>query len=449
MWVNRKYLYSLVFFLLNCIGFSQTTIPDPNFEQALIDLGIDTDGTINSSVLTTDINSELSLDVRGYNIQNLSGIEDFSALRELYCDNNLLTALDVTQNSNLQILWCDSNQITNLDVTQNPNLISLVCGNNMLTSLNVTQNPNLNVLVCENNQISSLNVSQNSTLSRFQCGNNLLTNLDISNNLNVAFLTCENNQLTSLDVSLNAQLANLNCSFNLLTELDISSNSIITQLDCSFNDLCRLNIRNGNNGNMTLVDFSSNLDLNCIVVDNPSGDHSIWQPVSFSNYVVSQNDCNNFVNVDTLNDVITSTSYTLPNLTNGEYFSLSGGNGIPFNSGDAITSSRIIYIYNETACDSNESSFSVLIIDDDYYIPKYFTPNNDGRHDLWQVFDSNNSIKVIHIFNKYGKLLKSLPQNSQGWNGTFNGKLMNTDDYWYVITLNSGEIIRGHFALKR
>lgn len=471
MWVNKEYFCSLALVLLSYIGMSQafTFVPDDNFEQALINLGYDT-GPLDDNVPTVNINAILDLPIDNMGISDLTGIQDFLALEtlscrlnnltnldisqnthlfQLFCGNNQLTNLDVTQNSDLQIFWCDSNQITSLDVTQNPNLISLRCENNVLINLDVTQNPSLNVLVCENNQITSLNVSQNSTLSRFQCGNNLLSNLDLSNNLSLTFFTCENNQLTNLEVLVNTQLINLNCALNQLTTLDLSNNYKVTQLDCSHNNLCILNIRNGNNSNMTAMDFRSNPDLNCVVVDTPSGNHAIWEPISFLNYITSQNDCSNFVNVDALNNVITNSSYTLPTLTNGNYFTQSGGHGLPFNAGDAITSSQIIYIYNETACDNNETSFSVLIINEDYYIPKYFTPNNDGRHDLWQVFDSNNSIKKVNIFNKYGKLLKSLPPNSQGWNGIFNGKLLNTDDYWYMITLNSGEIIKGHFTLKR
>ncbi len=470
MWVNRKYFCSLVFVLLSCIGISQnTSVPDDNFEQRLIDLGYDS-GPLDNLVLTANINGILDLDVDGLGITDLTGIEDFSALEtlscqsnnlanldvtqntrlsQLFCGNNQLTNLDVTQNTALQILWCDSNQITNINVTLNPNLISLRCENNVISSLNVTLNPNLNVLVCENNLLTSLNVTQNSTLSRFQCGNNFLSNLNLSNNLSLTFFSCENNELTDLDVSVNNQLINLNCAFNELTELDLSNNSGLTQLNCSNNNLCRLNIRNGNNGNISAMDFRLNPDLNCVVVDSPLGDHSTWNPISFSNYIASQNDCSNFVDVDTLDNVITNTSYTLPTLTNGNYFSQSGGIGFPFNTGNIITNSQTIYIYNETACDSNESSFSVLIIDEDYYIPKYFTPNNDGYHDVWQVFDSNNSIKTVNIFDRYGKLLKSLIPNSLSWNGIFNGKPLNTDDYWYVITLNSGETIRGHFTLKR
>ena len=65
--------------------------------------------------------------------------------------------------------------------------------------------------------------------------------------------------------------------------------------------------------------------------------------------------------VDSLPDVITCSDYTLPELTNGDYFTEPGGNGTQLNAGDVISESQIIYIYvtNET-CD-NQSSFLVTI----------------------------------------------------------------------------------------
>ena len=76
---------SLMFFHF---GYSQTTnIPDENFEQALIDLGIDSDGTVNGQVLTADIETLTELDFSEINIgtyiTDLTGIEDFTALEIL------------------------------------------------------------------------------------------------------------------------------------------------------------------------------------------------------------------------------------------------------------------------------------------------------------------------------------------------------------------------------
>lgn len=155
-----------------------------------------------------------------------------------------------------------------------------------------------------------------------------------------------------------------------------------------------------------------------------------------SNFITTQAECDAFDNgtpdVDILNDFV-GTSYTLPFLTNGNYFTEINGNGFSLQAGDIITSSQTIYIFNQTLCYNNESYFNVIINDSNYYIPKLFTPNDDGIHDLWNIQDFTNAIKNITINNRYGKLLKSIPPNSGGWNGTYNGHLLESNNYWYVI----------------
>ena len=84
--------------------------------------------------------------------------------------------------------------------------------------------------------------------------------------------------------------------------------------------------------------------------------------------------------------------------------------------------------------------------------PKYFTPNNDGINDLWQVDGINSQFQpksTIYIFNRMGKLLKELDPLSSGWDGTFIGNHMPSDDYWFSITLQDGRVYKGHFTLKR
>ncbi len=104
------------FYYSDYISNSTTTIPDTNFEQALIDLGIDSDGVINQSVLTSDISGVTSLDVSSKNISDLTGIEDFESIETLNCSNNTLTSLDL---SNCTIL-------TDFDSTNNPALICII-----------------------------------------------------------------------------------------------------------------------------------------------------------------------------------------------------------------------------------------------------------------------------------------------------------------------------------
>ncbi len=85
-------------------------------------------------------------------------------------------------------------------------------------------------------------------------------------------------------------------------------------------------------------------------------------------------------------------------------------------------------------------------------IPNYFTPNDDGYNDYWNIKGVNasfNATTIIYVFDRYGKLLKQISPLSQGWNGTFNGQQMPATDYWYSIQLEDGRVVKGHFALKR
>ena len=144
------------------VGFSQTTlIPDPNFEQALIDLGYDT-APINGSVPTANISSVTNLEVSYRNIADLTGLEDFTDLTILSCDNIQLTSIDLSNNTALEYLFC---------------------ANNQLTSIDVSNNTTLEVLICENNQLTSLDVTNNNALTNFNFSYNQLTSIDVSNNI--------------------------------------------------------------------------------------------------------------------------------------------------------------------------------------------------------------------------------------------------------------------------
>jgi gliding motility-associated-like protein len=85
--------------------------------------------------------------------------------------------------------------------------------------------------------------------------------------------------------------------------------------------------------------------------------------------------------------------------------------------------------------------------------PKILTPNNDGYNDTWNVFAvSNQPNTLVNIYDRYGKLLKQLHPNAPGWDGTYNGSLLPSNDYWFELTYEeAGEIkqFRSHFTLKR
>ena len=292
-----KKLLLLLVLGFTLVGFSQTTlIPDPNFEQALVDLGYDT-APINGSVPTANISGVTVLDVNNKNIADLTGLEGFIALTVLYGYNNQLTSLDVSNNTALTSLSCSfnqltnldvsnnialtlldcySNQLTSLDVSNNTALTEMFCRNNQLTSLEVTNNTELTILNCRTNQLTSLDVSNNTALTYLNCEDNQITSLDVSNNTELTVLNCRTNQLTSLGVSNNTELTILNCYNNQLTSLDVSNNTALTNLSCDDNQLTSLDVRNGNNDNVTFFNASTNPDLYCILVDDISYSTTNW-----------------------------------------------------------------------------------------------------------------------------------------------------------------------------
>jgi gliding motility-associated-like protein len=86
--------------------------------------------------------------------------------------------------------------------------------------------------------------------------------------------------------------------------------------------------------------------------------------------------------------------------------------------------------------------------------PRFFTPNNDGYHDTWNVVnDGAGAVEKIMIFDRYGKLLKQLNPTGAGWDGNFNGRPMPADDYWFSIEYRDEtgnlQVFRGHFSLVR
>ncbi len=414
-----KQLFLALFMVLTCFvsGSQNIYVPDDNFENRLIELGLDT--ILNDSVPTANINAVTSLDVSSRNISDLTGIEGFTNLNTLMCIDNNLTFLNVSENLFLTHLNCSGNELTALDVTENVNLISLIIDENFINEI------------------------------------------EVSLNVDLELFWCNNNRIRTLDLSMNTKLKDLSCHINWLNSLDLRNNPELTRIDAHRNVLCTLDMRNGTNTVIERFYLLENSNLKCIFVDNIGYSSANWSFIDpTSTFVNSEGQCQGITPtipaVDVLPDATVMSNYTLPQLINGNYFTAPNGSGIMLSGGDVITSTQTIYIYRLNGCGvDNQSSFTITIetepepIVEDYSAPSFFTPNNDGYNDFWKVSSDNNSITRISIFNRYGKLLKSLRPNSIGWSGTYNGKPMITDDYWYIIMLKSGRKITGHFALKR
>jgi Leucine-rich repeat (LRR) protein len=232
--------------LLTCCvlsTYAQTVnIPDANFKSALIaNHAINTNGDSEIQVSEAEAFTG-TMRVSNKSISDLTGIESFTSLTALWCDNNNLTSLNVSSNTALTTLRCDHNAITKLDVSNNTRLTDLRCYVNQIASLDVSANTMLSVLLV------------------FQ------------------------NKLTALDVSTNTALTQLQASFNQLTTLDVSGNHQLTNLDVRKNYLMMLNVKNGNNTSFVNFDARQNPQLYCIEVDDAAWAEANWTQVDAGAY---------------------------------------------------------------------------------------------------------------------------------------------------------------------
>ena len=241
-------------------------------------------------ILDTDVASmkELNVDswyTSGITIVDLSGIEHFTSLTHLYCEDQQLQELDLSKNLQLQFLSCAENKLTKLDISKNSELQELYCRENRLRGLDISQNLRLEKVNCGENPLGVLDISNNLVLRSLACWSCELTELDISANTLLEYVDCEENDLTALDLSKNTILRELKCSENRLASLDIAKNTALERLECGANLLAALTISSNtklevlycNDNDLDTLDISHNPALvlvNCSANQLPALDIS-------------------------------------------------------------------------------------------------------------------------------------------------------------------------------
>ena len=292
------------------VAINETTIPDETF-RTYVKENIDT--TPDGILTVSELEQVTMIDVAFKEIADLTGVEYFTALKELYCGGNNLTELDVRQNPELQKLYCYNNQLKKLDVRQNPALQILGCSDNQLKELDVHQNSALQILECSSNQLTELDVRQNPALQELHCYNNNLTELNVCKNTELQTLWCSSNNLTVLDVRQNTALQVLYCYNNNLTELDVRQNTALHLLYCYNNNLTALDLSQ----NPALTDLACSNNIYSIALTGGTFDLSTLP----GNFDVSKasNWTNATVNGNTLTvtDLKTDVTYTY-DLGNGK-----------------------------------------------------------------------------------------------------------------------------------
>ncbi len=270
-----KKIYFLFVVVLFCVSGKAQIInfPDANFKAKLLLLGTATDvngiwfpidSNGNGEVDQSEAANIYKLDLYNANITDLSGIEFFVGLRELYCPSNNLTQLSIGSLTNLVKLTCGQNPLQSLDLTGLNNLKEVQCHWTMINNFTLCDCPNLETFGLSQSQLTTFSIANRPNLTYLNLGHNELVNLQITNCDNLEMLWIRENHLSDLDFNSFPNLETLNVMYNLFTTLDVSSLTHLTTFYASGNYLATsLNIKNGSTENNLEFDYIPNLHFVC------------------------------------------------------------------------------------------------------------------------------------------------------------------------------------------
>ena len=261
------------------LPINEKNFPDPNFRKYIKNYKAS-----GRDVLTVEEQRKVeSIEVKGWNISNLKGIEAFPNLKELNCENNSIQKLDLRQNPELEKLICNTNQLTQLDLSKNPKIYHLICSGNQLKQLDVSHLKDLVTLDCSHNDLAQLDVKNSIFLVTLNCSANQLTELDadVKHKTRLVSVECQNNQLTTLILGQNKLLKKLNCAHNQLTQLNLDNMSALEELNCFDNQLTVLDVSSSQNltklwlgdNHLTSLNLDNNPNLNFSSTDIYSGEN--------------------------------------------------------------------------------------------------------------------------------------------------------------------------------
>lgn len=258
------------------ISINEENFPDEYFRQYLLSKDYGQDGILTAEelkgiktlILNFDKAEEAAADlVPKIPLRSLKGLEFFTELEVLNCNDCLLTELNLTCNNKLKELECAGNKLTELDLSQNRELRSINCSLNNLEDLDITNNEALTSFVGMHNPFhSALDFSHQHNLKTLYVAICNLNSLDLSQNPELTTLSCIGNDLTYLDLSHNPKLIELYCGDNHgLTEINLKNCPKLQLVLC---DECQLKA----------LDLSQCLDLKRVSCINNQLESLILNP---------------------------------------------------------------------------------------------------------------------------------------------------------------------------
>ncbi len=89
----------------------------------------------------------------------------------------------------------------------------------------------------------------------------------------------------------------------------------------------------------------------------------------------------------------------------------------------------------------------------DIYLPNAFTPNGDGKNDLFRIIAKGPQRTLdFRIFNRWGALVYATTKDKEGWDGFHNGRPAEMGSYYYQLLYDcdgSEKLMKGEVTLIR
>ena len=275
-------------YLTGVVYIGEETFPDDTFRSWVLQQSYGQDCIL----MTSEIASVTSIDVKDMGIYDLKGIESFTALTTLDCSNNNLENLDLSNNTALKTIDCYNNRLnvpameafvqslpkasgtlgflTVIDNSTNSNE-----GNSMTTAQATAASSKKWIVKCTQGEFEArviidegsfpdaqfrawiiqqsygqdylLTAAEMDGIKSLYVNNKQIADLTgIENFTKLTILNCSQNQLTTLDVTRLTNLTQLSCAQNKLEALDLSQNTALVSLNCSQNQLKQLDLSSNN-----------------------------------------------------------------------------------------------------------------------------------------------------------------------------------------------------------
>jgi gliding motility-associated-like protein len=99
------------------------------------------------------------------------------------------------------------------------------------------------------------------------------------------------------------------------------------------------------------------------------------------------------------------------------------------------TTNYTVEISEAAGCSTIRQVLVTIIQDNNIFIPNAFSPNN-GNGDKFYVRGNNLYGVRLTIFDRWGEKIFETTNQSDGWDGTYNGKELDPGVFTYVVTVN-------------